>query len=402
MRLFLASLLLASFGASAQTIVQETSFGYGTPRAPDTRNIPGWKMLGEGHDIELLSDKVILTPPYPGNKRGALWAEHTTALEDWTAEFEFRASGPERPGGNLQLWYASNGEQAIGTSSIYTVGRFDGLAIVIDSHGGGSGSIRGFLNDGTTDYQSRHPAVDSLAFGHCDYAYRNLGRPSVLQIKHGRDNFEVRIDNRLCFSSNLVVLPPSYSFGVTAATSENPDSFEIFKFVVSSGSTSTSFRAPPQQQQQQAAQAPPNTNPSNVPASSITSGEAQFADLHDRLQALNGLINSLFQDFQTQKDVQGVRHSELLQNMPKDQTILALDRRVQSLETMVSSLKKQIEDTDHARQFSKLHDRLTQTHVGITDLPSAFTEGMSKTPSPHPSSLSPTHDQNLPSKLTLL
>lgn len=55
---------------------------------------------------------------------------------EWTAEFEFRATGPERGGGNLQVWYAKDGKDKIGTSSIYTVNQFDGFALVIDSHGG--------------------------------------------------------------------------------------------------------------------------------------------------------------------------------------------------------------------------------------------------------------------------
>ena len=55
---------------------------------------------------------------------------------EWSAEFQFRASGQERGGGNLQLWYAKDGQSKIGSSSIYTVGQFDGFALAVDSHGG--------------------------------------------------------------------------------------------------------------------------------------------------------------------------------------------------------------------------------------------------------------------------
>ncbi len=65
------------------------------------------------------------------------------------------------------------------------------------------GSIRGFLNDGTTEYKNHH-SVDSLAFGHCDYAYRNLGRPSRLQIQQQPDFFEVVVDGKSCFKSDKV------------------------------------------------------------------------------------------------------------------------------------------------------------------------------------------------------
>lgn len=59
------------------------------------------------------------------------------------------------------------------------------------------------MNDGTIDYKNHH-SVDSLAFGHCDFAYRNLGRPSTVQIKQASGKFEVTVENRLCFSTDKV------------------------------------------------------------------------------------------------------------------------------------------------------------------------------------------------------
>ena len=55
---------------------------------------------------------------------------------EWQANLDFRVNGPERGGGNLQLWYTKEGESSIGTSSIYTVGKFDGLVLVVDLYGG--------------------------------------------------------------------------------------------------------------------------------------------------------------------------------------------------------------------------------------------------------------------------
>ena len=54
----------------------------------------------------------------------------------WTADIDFRATGPERGGGKLAVWLASNGQNEVGTSSIYTVGKFDGLALNIDTYAG--------------------------------------------------------------------------------------------------------------------------------------------------------------------------------------------------------------------------------------------------------------------------
>lgn len=36
----------------------------------------------------------------------------------------------------MQIWYTREGEAQIGTSSIYTVGKFDGLVLVVDMYGG--------------------------------------------------------------------------------------------------------------------------------------------------------------------------------------------------------------------------------------------------------------------------
>ena len=55
---------------------------------------------------------------------------------EWVAELEFRATGPDRGGGNLHLWYAKDGRMNIGTSSVYTVGNYDGMVLVIDPYGG--------------------------------------------------------------------------------------------------------------------------------------------------------------------------------------------------------------------------------------------------------------------------
>ena len=153
--------------------------------------------------------------------------------ETWVADVDFRASGPERGGGNLNIWLANRGSSDIGQSSVYTVGRFEGLAIVIDTYGGTGGMIRAFLNDGSIDFTTK-PVLDNLVFGQCYYSYRNLGRPSQIKMRQEQDNFKVEIDGRLCFESSRIQIPAGYKWGITAATPDNPDSFEIFKMVVMS------------------------------------------------------------------------------------------------------------------------------------------------------------------------
>jgi mannose-binding lectin 1 len=93
--------------------------------------------MGKPDPPQILSNKIVLTPPAPGNQRGAIWAEKPLLHSIWMADVDFRATGPERGGGNLQIWYtSSDGQNDIGTASIYTVGKFDGLVLVVDQYAG--------------------------------------------------------------------------------------------------------------------------------------------------------------------------------------------------------------------------------------------------------------------------
>lgn len=91
-------------------------------------------MIGQPNYPDILSNRIVLTPPAPGNQRGAIWTEKTLQHSQWAADIEFRATGPDRAGGNLNIWYAKN--EDIKLSSIYTVRKFDGLALVIDQYAG--------------------------------------------------------------------------------------------------------------------------------------------------------------------------------------------------------------------------------------------------------------------------
>jgi mannose-binding lectin 1 len=376
--------LLTLFSASlavAQDIVRDTSFGYGSAISGSSFSIPGWQILGEGHVPQLLSDKVIVTPPYGGNKRGALWAENKNHLPQWAVDFEFRAGGSDRGGGSLQLWYGSDGQSTIGTSSLYSVGRFDGLVLALDAHNGRQ-SIRGFLNDGSVEYRS-HPNVDSLAFGHCDYAYRNLGRPSELSVKSTTGGLEVLIDDTLCFRSDKITLPVDYYFGITAASTNPPDSFEVFKFLLKPSSyTPTGAQPPPPPKIQNQGQMPiPNQDsgsmirePADLPASHFTTSAAQFEDLHSRLTLLSKSITNLFGEITRHTAAEESRYQEILRQIqllsPNTQSSLQpsnLDGRLSAIERTLTSLQSELSSGDHKRQFSDLQSTLKEMNIGVTE-----------------------------------
>ncbi|OXV08244.1 hypothetical protein Egran_03993 [Elaphomyces granulatus] len=363
MRLFL-SLALCSVTALADSIIESSSFGYNQRISPNVDNIPGWHLVGEGHRPQILSDKVILTPLYPGNTRGSIWADATVSEPEWIAELHFRAGGPERPGGNLQLWYVKDGESQIGATSIYTVGKFDGLALAIDTHGGRGGSVRGFLNDGSTEYKS-HNSIDSLAFGHCDYAYRNLGRPSVIRLKQTPSQFEVTVDDKPCFQTDKVILPAGYKFGISAATPDMPDSFEIFKFIVKS--ITSTHKAPPVQQARDDQQPTNDQGSNDRPTPDDKTSDSHFADIRSRLQTINTGSNSILREIMSLNKDAKDNYRELLQKVVTKDQLASLDSRLQRIEQALQTVQRDLEGKDYRDRFNQLHETLRSSHARLSE-----------------------------------
>jgi lectin, mannose-binding 1 len=351
----------------AQDLVKDTSFGYGSAISGNSFSIPGWHISGEGHVPQLLSDKVIVTPPYGANKRGALWAENQNSLSQWAVDFEFRAGGSDRGGGSLQFWYANDGQNTIATSSLYSVGRFDGLVLTLDAHNGRQ-SIRGFLNDGSVEYRS-HPNVDALAFGHCDYTYRNLGRPSKLSLKFTTGGLEVLIDDELCFQSDKITLPVDYYFGITAASADPPDSFEVFKFLLKPSSYNPPATQPPPSQNQNQGETPiPDQGsadmirqPADVPASDFTT-------------YLSESITNLLGEITRHTAAEEAHYQEILRQIqllsPNTQSSLQpsnLDARLSAIERSLNAIQSELSSGDHKRQFTNLHTTLKEMNIGVTE-----------------------------------
>ncbi|KZL80762.1 legume-like lectin family protein [Colletotrichum incanum] len=380
----LSSTLAFLLGASltqAQYLINELSFGYAGSISPNNDgHVPNFVLQGQPNQPEILSNKVILTPVAPGNQRGSIWSTQKVMHSNFIADIDFRANGPERAGGNLNIWLTNGGSADVGMSSAYTAPRFDGLVLVIDGHGGTGGMVRGFLNDRSTDYKAQSD-ISALAFGHCQYHYRNLGRPSQIKLRQTDRVFKVEIDGRLCFETDKVKIPPGYTFGITAASADNPDSFEIFKMVVMSDSLQASDQGQQQNQQNQQQQAheqksnqgqPSSNNPRSdnadpidlnaIPdanADSITSSRAQFADLHNRLQSVNHQIGTVFRSVNQHGQQAENRHAEtsqildsLRQELRKLEKINDLEGRINGLEreirAMRTDLNLQMKNTEHS------------------------------------------------------
>ncbi|KAK3709948.1 hypothetical protein LTR37_010567 [Vermiconidia calcicola] len=367
--------------AFAQQIVDDLSFGYKDNVSPNGRGIPGWSVTSSNHHVQILSDRVILTPPVPGNARGALWADKPIESESWSVEVSLRVSGQDSGSGNLQFWLAKD-KNSINVDSIYTVGAFDGLALVLDQYGGRGGGFRGFLNDGTQNFRS-HSSLESLAFGHCDYSYRNLGRPSTLRVST-QNGLTVSIDDRECFSSDKISLPSGYYFGLTAATADQPDSFEIHKFVVSTGGSAPTPQntqrgpPPPQRERPQLERldrfpGSPEAVPDRM-ADDIKNQEEQFADLHNRLQGLTHQIANIFVEFEQLSRKLDERHQQILGSMPggfPTDKIESMGRRVESMERTLEQVRRDVEGKDYRDHLEQLNAAIENVRGGITDSLSA-------------------------------
>ena len=367
-------LVLASI-AQATYVLPSLSFGHTSPISPNGRGLPGWTVSGTNHQVQLLSDRLILTPPIPGNARGSLWGDTPTSTSDWSVEFAFRASGQPGGTGNLQVWYAKDKSQ-IGQESVHSVSTFDGLVLVIDQYGNTGGKVRGFLNDGTQNYKG-HSSIESLAFGHCDYSYRNLGRPSVVRIEN-KDGLKVSVDGRECFRTSKVALPEGYYFGITGATGENPDSFEVNKFVVSTSSPSEPGHlnhpaakqgAPPTLQRLEKFPEAPRVVPDKSAEEVGKGQEEQFTDLHNRLQGLTHQVANVFSEFEALGKKIDDRQKELLNSiggrMEKD-LLTDLKRRIEGIESTVQQVQRDVEGKDYRRHLSEMKEAI-EGHKGLTE-----------------------------------
>ncbi|KAI9678929.1 MAG: hypothetical protein M1829_001914 [Trizodia sp. TS-e1964] len=375
-------LLLSSVGANY--IDAALSFGHTTPISPHNHLIPNWQLQGDPVLPQLLSDRVILTPPWPGNRRASLWSSNAVPYKEWMTEVYFRATGPERGGGNMQVWYTKEGKETIGTASIHTVKKFDGLALVVDTNGGRGGSVRGFLNDGTIDYANHHN-IDALAFAHCDFPYRNLGRPLILRLKQARSIFIVEIDNKPCFQTDKVSLPENYILGISAGSAETPDSFEVSKLITTTPMPPDRLLTPEQVRLRNQGQAqspspqpviprptstsaaPKFTSPPDTPAASIKTPEEQFSDLHNRLQSQNRHLGMVYSELMAVSEQLG-DVLEALSHCAQASQISLLDGRIAGVEATVQAIRADVEARDYGSHIESLRREVRESHRAVTHM----------------------------------
>lgn len=187
------------------------------------------------------------------------------------------------------------------------------------------------------------------------------------------------VDEKLCFSSPKVTLPAGNSFGITAATPENPDSFEIFRFILRTTEPGT---MPIQNQQvpNQHQQPLPNQNQASngMPSDNRAASANQLVDLTSRVQLISHATNNIIRDLGSQSSKSDARHAELLQRLPTRDQVSALDARLQRMEQAMQNLQRDLAGQDYRDRFNQLQDTLRSSHVSLSEsLHGSVLSGMS-------------------------
>lgn len=192
-----------------------------------------------------------------------------------------------------------------------------------------------------------------------------------MKLKHTNSIFEVTVDDRVCFSTNQVALPTGNTFGITAATPETPDSFEIFKFLLQSAAGQGIPAQQMNSQQQQQSQPILNQNTGNPAAQQAQAADpgtaAGFADLSGRLQLTNKAVQNILQDLRTQSQKSDSRHAEVQQKLATKGELAAMDARLERIETALQYLQRDMPGKDIRESFNQLEKTLRSSHLSLSE-----------------------------------
>ena len=180
------------------------------------------------------------------------------------------------------------------------------------------------------------------------------------------------------FNSGQIKLPSDYYFGITAASADTPDTFEVYKFVTTTSSSVAREeprrnQPPPPGQQDQQYQQPPAyqqaQQPADTQASQYASQSAQFEDLHNRLQTMAHAIENIQQAVSKLTGDSEGRHREISRNVMSADQLNAMDTRIQGIEKTVR---------DYQKEFSSLQAIFKDSHGNLMQsLPAHVTDSES-------------------------
>ena len=167
-------------------------------------------------------------------------------------------------------------------------------------------------------------------------------------------------------------MPSDYHFGLTAASAETADSFEIYKFSLFTSRSITReeprrAQPPPVGQPDNRENAPPPPPPqTQAPPTGLS--DAQFEDLRNRLQAMTQSIDNIAQEIKQLADKSEGRHQEVSRKIIAADRLNSMDQRLQGIEKNVR---------EYQGQFSSLQNTLRDSHSSIVEgLPKHMSDSM--------------------------
>ena len=166
-------------------------------------------------------------------------------------------------------------------------------------------------------------------------------------------------------SSIQIKLPQNYIFGISAASAETPDSFEVYNFIVST--TSSTSREEPRHDNPHRSPPVPDDPTDETPATSFKTQDSQFADLHERLVEMSHGINHLYRQLSTLAASAEERHQDLTKKLSSSEQPHGLDARLQAIERTLQTIQKDVEGKDYQGQIAKLQDTLRDSHSNLAE-----------------------------------
>ena len=175
------------------------------------------------------------------------------------------------------------------------------------------------------------------------------------------------MDKKTCFRTDKVALPTGNTFGISAASAENPDSFEIFKFALSIPDEDSGSHRNYQAQYKPVAQ---RGNPvpymsgsgNNIDLSVL---QNQVNDLQTRLSALTSSTDKILAELSALSQRAEDRQQEIFRRVAARDQFTGMESRVQRIEKLVESVQKDIQG--NKQHFSKLQDAVQRSHSGLLE-----------------------------------
>jgi lectin, mannose-binding 1 len=192
-------------------------------------------------------------------------------------------------------------------------------------------------------------------------------------------------------------MPRNYFFGLTSASAEQPDSFEVKSFVVHRLETTGGKYAHEQVKPLPSggAEKPPAPNdPYNdkgwywteekdrlkdTDPSTFKTDRERFDDLHARTQLLNHQLDMMFHDLTSMREFQEEKHRELLQWLAPIHDYVAQTKNSQErLELVIGQIRNDVELKQFKEHLEELRGMVGQSHMSLVEhLPNVLNAGTS-------------------------